>query len=174
MVRAAVAGSLAFLSVHAAAQEEDAGPVFPSDDPVIRAIWEEGVERSQVMELGHVMMDVIGPRLTGSPGMEAANDWAVRKFEEWGIEAYRERYGTWRGWERGISHIDLVSPRVRTLEGMAAAWSPATGGPVEAGVVILADADTPEAFEAWLPEARGKFVLVSPPVASCRPQDNLE
>ncbi|MCY3746763.1 MAG: hypothetical protein OXH05_11090, partial [Acidobacteria bacterium] len=117
MVRAAVAGSLAFLSVHAAAQEEDAGPVFPSDDPVIRAIWEEGVERSQVMELGHVMMDVIGPRLTGSPGMEAANDWAIRKFEEWGIEAHQERYGTWRGWERGISHIDLVSPRVRTLEG---------------------------------------------------------
>ena len=174
VVRAAVAGSLAFLSVQAAAQEEDAGPVFPSDDPVIRAIWEEGVERSQVMELGHVMMDVIGPRLTGSPGMKAANDWAVRKFEEWGIEAYQERYGTWRGWERGISHIDLVSPRVRTLEGMAAAWSPATDGPVEAGVVILADAETPEAFEAWLPEARGKFVLVSPPVASCRPQDNLE
>ena len=57
---------------------------------------------------------------------------------------------------------------------MAAAWSPATEGPVEAGVVILADADTPEAFEAWLPEARGKFVLVSPPVASCRPLDNLE
>ena len=41
-------------------------------------------------------------------------------------------------------------------------------------MVILADADTPEAFEAWLPEARGKFVLVSPPVASCRPRDNLE
>ena len=25
---------------------------FPSDDPVIRAIWEEGVGRSQVYELG--------------------------------------------------------------------------------------------------------------------------
>ena len=115
------------------------------------------------MELGQVMMDVIGPRLTGSPGMAAANDWAVAKFEEWGIKAYKEQYGAWRGWERGISHIDLVSPRVRTLEGMAAAWSAATDGPVEAGVVILADADTPEAFEAWLPEARGKFVLISPP-----------
>ena len=151
--RAAVAGSLVCLSVHAAAQEQEAvGPSFPSDDPVIRAIWEEGVERSRVMELGQVMMDVIGPRLTGSPGMAAANDWSVAKFEEWGIEAYKEEYGTWRGWDRGISHIDLVSPRVRTLEGMAAAWSPATEGPVEAGVVILADADTPEAFEAWLPK----------------------
>ena len=156
------------------AQEEAAVPSFPSDDPVIRAIWEEGVERSQVMELGRVMMDVIGPRLTGSPAMARANDWAVEKYQEWGIEARKEQYGTWRGWERGISHIDLVSPRVRSLEGMAAAWSPATDGPVEAGVVILADADSPEAFEAWLPEVVGKFVLISRPEASCRPRDNLE
>ena len=156
------------------AQEEAVAPSFPSDDPVIRAIWEEGVGRSQVMELGRVMMDVIGPRLTGSPAMARANDWAVEKYTEWGIEARKEQYGTWRGWERGISHIDLVSPRVRSLEGMAAAWSPATDGPVEAGVVILADADSPEAFEAWLPEVVGKFVLISRPEASCRPRDNLE
>ena len=119
-------------------------------------------------------MDSIGPRLTGSPAMAGANDWAVARYAEWGIEAYNERYGTWRGWERGISHIDLVSPRVRSLEGMAAAWSPATDGPVEADVVILADAGSPEAFAAWLPEVRGKFVLVSRPESSCRPQDNLE
>ena len=156
------------------AQEAAAAPSFPSDDPVIRAIWEEGVERSRVLELGRVMMDVIGPRLTGSPAMARANDWAVEKYKEWGIEARKEQYGTWRGWERGISHIDLVSPRVRSLEGMAAAWSPATDGPVEAGVVILADADSPEAFEAWLPEVVGKFVLISRPEASCRPRDNLE
>ena len=179
-VRVVLACSLTFLggltapAKPAEAQEEAAAPSFPSDDPVIRAIWEEGVERSQVMELGRVMMDVMGPRLTGSPAMAAANDWAVAEFEEWGIEARKEQYGTWRGWERGISHIDLVSPRVRSLEGMAAAWSPATDGPVEAGVVILVDAESPEAFEAWLPEVRGKFVLISRPEASCRPRDNLE
>ena len=147
---------------------------FPSDDPVIRAIWEEGVERSQVYALGQVMMDSIGPRLTGSPAMAGANDWALAKYAEWGIEAYKEQYGTWRGWERGITHIDLVAPRVRSLEGTAAAWSPATDGPVEADVVILADAGSPEAFEAWLPEVRGKFVLISRPEASCRPRENLE
>ena len=178
-VRVVLACSLAFLGGLTApakpgAAQEAAAPSFPSDDPVIRAIWEEGVERSQVHELGRVMMDVIGPRLTGSPAMAAANDWAVAKFKEWGIEARKEQYGTWRGWERGVSHVDLVSPRVRSLEGMAAAWSPATDGPVEAGVVILADADSPEAFEAWLPEVVGKFVLISRPEASCRPRDNLE
>jgi len=147
---------------------------FPSDDPAIRAIWEEGVERSQVYELGQVMMDSIGPRLTGSPGMALATDWALAKYADWGIEAEKEQYGTWRGWERGISHIDLISPRVRSLEGMAAAWSPATSEPVEAEVVILADAGSVAAFEAWLPEVRGKFVLISRAETSCRPQDNVE
>ncbi|WP_420633074.1 M28 family peptidase [Candidatus Palauibacter sp.] len=168
-VRVGLACSLAFVATQAAVAQS-----FPSDDPVIRAIWEEGVERSQVYALGQVMMDSIGPRLTGSSAMAGANDWAVARYAEWGIEAYKERYGTWRGWERGISHIDLVSPRVRSLEGMAAAWSPATDGPVEADVVVLADAGGPEAFEAWLPEVRGKFVLISRPESSCRPEDNLE
>ncbi|WP_419942973.1 M28 family peptidase [Candidatus Palauibacter sp.] len=168
-VRVGLACSLAFVATPAAAAQS-----FPSDDPVIRAIWEEGVERSQVYALGQVMMDSIGPRLTGSPAMAGANDWALAKYAEWGIEAYKERYGTWRSWERGITHIDLVSPRVRSLEGMAAAWSPATNGPVEAEVVILEDASAPEAFEAWLPEVRGKFVLISRPEASCRPRENLE
>ena len=163
-----------FVCLFAGATQVAAAQSFPSDDPVIRAIWEEGVERSQVYRLGQVMMDSIGPRLTGSPAMAGANDWAVARYAEWGIEAHKERYGTWRGWERGISHIDLVSPRVRSLEGMAAAWSPATDGPVEAEVVVLADAGSPEAFEAWLPEVRGKFVLISRPEPSCRPQDNLE
>ena len=168
-----LSSSLTFLTTLAAPLTEVAGQSFPSDDPVIRMIWEEGVERSQVYELGQVMMDSIGPRLTGSPAMAGANDWALARFAEWGIEGYKEQYGTWRGWERGITHIDLLSPRVRTLEGMAAAWSPATDGPVEADVVILADAGSPEAFQAWLPEARGRFVLISRPEPSCRAPDNL-
>ena len=163
-----------FVCLLAVTTQAGAAQSFPSDDPVIRAIWEEGVERSRVHELGQVMMDSIGPRLTGSPAMAGANDWALAKYAEWGIEAYKEQYGTWRGWERGITHIDLVSPRVRSLEGMAAAWSPATDGPVKGEVVILADRGSPEAFHAWLPEVRGKFVLISPPEPSCRPQDNLE
>ena len=63
---------------------------------------------------------------------------------------------------------------MRTLEGMAAAWSPATDGPVEAEVVILPHADSPGAFQASLSEVRGKFVLVSRPEPSCRAPDNMD
>ena len=42
----------------------------------------------------------------GSPGYEASADWLMAKYAEWGIESERQDYGTWRGWERGVSHID--------------------------------------------------------------------
>ncbi|MGD2217909.1 MAG: M20/M25/M40 family metallo-hydrolase [Gemmatimonadales bacterium] len=147
---------------------------FPVEDPVLQRIWEEGMENSQTYVLAQALLDSIGPRLTGSPAHKAANDWAVQMFQSWGIEARNEQYGTWMNWERGITHIDLVEPRVRTLEGMLLAWSAGTRGKVKAGVVIFPDVADSAAFQAWLPEADGRFVLVSYPEPTCRPNDNWE
>jgi hypothetical protein len=147
---------------------------FATDDPVLRRIWEEGMERSQVEALAQTLLDSIGPRLTGSPGLRAAQEWAVATYRRWGIEARNEQYGTWRGWRRGITHIDLLRPRVRTLEGTMLAWSPGTRGPVTGPVVALPDVRSPAEFEAWLPQAKGKFVLVSFPQPTCRPDENWE
>ena len=142
---------------------------FPTDDPVIMRLWEEGMEeRSQVFDLGQALLDSIGPRLTGSPGFEAAADWLLSRYRAWGITAERQQYGTWRGWERGYTHIDLVSPRVRTLEGTMLAWSPGTDGPVEGEVVILPRFAIAREFEAWLPSVRGRIVAISFPEPTCR------
>ncbi|HEX7049598.1 MAG TPA: M20/M25/M40 family metallo-hydrolase [Longimicrobiales bacterium] len=147
---------------------------FATEDPVLRRIWEEGMEGSQVYDLAQALLDSIGPRLTGSPGQKAANDWAVAKYTEWGIPARNEQYGTWRGWRRGVTHIDLLEPRVRTLEGTMLAWSPGTDGEVEGPVVALPDVHSAAEFEAWLPQVEGKFVLVSFAQPTCRPDDNWE
>lgn len=56
--------------------------------------------------------------------MLAASDRAIAQYKSWGIDAKRENYGTWCGWRRGVSHIDLVAPRTRSLEGTMLAWSP--------------------------------------------------
>ncbi|MDZ7649784.1 MAG: hypothetical protein U5K54_23075 [Cytophagales bacterium] len=74
--------------------------------------------------MAHELMDGIGPRLVGSPEMQQANEWAVAKYTGWGIPARNEKWGEWRGWERGISHIDMVAPWVKSLEGTQLAWSP--------------------------------------------------
>lgn len=148
---------------------------FPTDDPVIRQMWEQGMgEGSQAYELSQVLMDSIGPRLMGSPGYDASADWLMAKYAEWGIEVERQDYGTWRGWERGISHIDLIEPRVRTLSGMMMAWSPGTEGPVEAEVVTLPTVGSVEEFESWLPTVRGKMVAVSFAQPTCRAPESWE
>ncbi len=148
---------------------------FPTDDPVLHQMWQEGTENSQVYTLAQTLTDSIGPRLTGSPGMDAAHDWAVEMFRSWGIEARNEQYGTWTGWRRGITHIDLIEPRVRTLEGMLLAWSPGTNGKkVEGGVAILPDVQNAAEFRAWLPSVKGKFVAISFAEPTCRTDDNWD
>ena len=138
-------------------------------DPVVARMWAEGMERSRVATYAQQLLDSVGPRLTGSPGHRAGNDWLLATYRGLGITARNERYGTWNSWRRGISHIDLVSPRVRSLEGVMLAWSPGTGGqPVEGEVVILPEAASPEAFRARQGELRGKWVLIDPARLSCR------
>jgi hypothetical protein len=107
----------------------------------------------------------------GSPSILKANNWLVSKYQGWGVEAKNEKYGEWRSWDRGISHIDLLQPRVRSLEGTMLSWSPATKkGGVTAGLVIFADVPDSVAFLKWLPNVKGKFVLVSQPQPTGRPE----
>lgn len=146
---------------------------FPSDDPVLERIWSEAVENSHLERMGLQLLDSIGPRLTGSPGIDRAHDWTVRTLESWGIEARNETYGTWRGWDRGTTHIDLVEPRVRTLEGMMSAWSPATDGPVEGPVVTIPAWSTRAELDAWMAnEVPGAFVAISFAQPTCRPDSH--
>ena len=155
---------LAALARPAAAQE------FTTTDPVLQRIWTLGMDSSRAEEYMQVLLDSVGPRLTGSPGHKAGNDWLVRTYGELGIEARNEKYGTWKGWRRGVSHIDLMAPRVRSLEGQMLAWSPGTGGkPVEAAVVTLPDLADSAAFAGWMPQVKGKHVLISFPQPTCRP-----
>jgi carboxypeptidase Q len=155
---------LAFGVAPAAAQ------TFPTQDPVIRRIWAAGMDSSRTMQLAQVLLDSVGPRLTGTPGQTAGNEWLARMYRSWGIEANIERYGTWRGWRRGTSHIDLVSPRVRTLEASMLGYSAGTGGrAITAEVILLPQLADSIAFQRWLPNASGKVVLLSPNAPTCRP-----
>ena len=148
-------------------------PHFPTDDATLQRIWRLGMDSSHVQKLSQTLFDSIGPRLTGGPGIKAASDWVINMYKSWGIEAKREPYGTWRGWRRGVSHIDLVSPRVRSLEGMMIAWSPGTKGtPVTAPVVVLPKFKDSTEFVRWLPQAHGKIVMLSPAWPTCRPSED--
>lgn len=144
-------------------------------DPVVQQIVNEAHHNSQLKQLAHELLDVAGPRLVGTPQMKHAHDWAVAKYKDWGIEARYEEFGEWQGWDRGISHIDMTYPRVKTLAGTQLAWSPTTGGKaVEGEVITLPDVPNAQAFQAWLPTVKGKYVLVSMPQPTGRPDHNWE
>ena len=71
------------------------GPVWvkaqPGDAQIVSAIRQEGFERSQAMETVSWLSDVFGPRVTGTPSIEAAKDWAAERMRRWGLRVYEER-----------------------------------------------------------------------------------
>jgi carboxypeptidase Q len=165
--------TLSVLSVAALFGARPAAAQQGSNDPNLQRIWRLGMDSSHVQSLAHTLFDSIGPRLTGSPGIREASDWVIGMYKSWGIDARREQYGTWRGWRRGVSHIDLVSPRVRSLEGTMLSWSPGTNGkPVTAEAIVLPKFRDSTEFVKWLPQAKGKIVLLSPAWPTCRPSED--
>lgn len=145
------------------------------DSLFVAALIKEATENSQLENLANELMNGIGPRLVGSPKMQQAHDWALANYKSWGITARNEKWGEWRGWDRGITHIDMVTPWVKSLEGTQLAWSPNTGGKsINAGLIILADVADSIAFLQWLPNVKGKFVMISMKQPTGRPDYNWE
>ncbi len=146
---------------------------FATPDPVVRRIYAVGMDSSRLEVQAHELFDSLGPRLMGSPDLKRAQDWLVGLYGSWGIDAKEEQYGTWRGWERGHSHIDLIAPRRRTLQGQMVGYSPGTGGKdVDLETVVLPTFRDSTEFVKWLPQARGKLVMISAALPTCRPQDD--
>lgn len=147
------------------------GVLAQTQKQIVDRIVKEGTDNSQLEKLAYQVTDKIGPRLVGTPQMQQAHDWAVSTFDGWGVDAKNEQWGEWKGWERGITHVDMISPRVVTLEGMQLAWSPSTKGKAVTGeVIILPEVADAAAFKAWLPQAKGKFVMISMNQPTGRPE----
>ncbi len=144
------------------------------DTNIINQIRNEVAGHSQLEVLGQQLTDDIGPRLIGSPQLQKGNDWLVQTYKSWGITARNEQYGTWPGWERGTTQIVMTAPRISQLDGIQLAWSPATakGKPVEADVIALPILKDSLALQQWLPQAKGKIVLIAQPQVSGRPESS--
>ncbi|HEY0101528.1 MAG TPA: M20/M25/M40 family metallo-hydrolase [Pyrinomonadaceae bacterium] len=153
------------------AQTSAARPTPPQERIDAEMYWKirrEGMERSQAMRTLHVLTDVYGPRLTGSPNFKGAADWTVKQMESWGFRnAHLEPWDFGHpGWlnERLSAHI--VSPVKDALVCEALAWTPGTNGAVtgQAFQLVLPERPTRESFTAFLDgirnQVRGRIVLV--------------
>jgi hypothetical protein len=131
-------------------------------------IREEGRERSHIMQTLHVLTDVYGPRLTGSPNHKTAAEWAVKRMGEWGLE--NGRLEPWDfnhpGWLNERFSGFIVSPVKDTLVGEVLAWTPSTTGTVvaEAVQIVPPSSFTPDELAKWVeetrPKVKGRIVLM--------------
>ena len=103
------------------------------DYAMIGKIREEGLNRSQVMDHISWLSDVYGPRLTGSPAIKQAGEWAMKKFNEWGLaNAHQESWPFGKGWSLLRFSAHMTEPQVSPLIGYPKSWTPGTPGPTAA------------------------------------------
>jgi hypothetical protein len=137
------------------------------EDDVRARIRQEGMERSQIMKTMHMLADVYGPRLTGTPNHKRAAEWAIMQMQKWGLQnGHLEPWNFGHpGWlnERLTAHI--VAPVKDSLVCEVLAWTPSTRGTVRATTyqLVLPEKPTQEqltaAFEKEKRKVRDRIVM---------------
>src|SRR5262245_33912193 len=143
----AVSAGVAFAAPPFAAQER-------IDADINAKIRAEGTNNSKVLRTLHYFTDVYGPRLTGSPNLKSAGEWAIKEMASWGFENGRlEPWDFGRpGWLNEVAIGAIVSPVKDKLEFEVLAWTPSTQGTVKAKAynLITPDQPTKEELEKYL------------------------
>ncbi len=160
------------------AQEANGARGDRPDLALVSRIKLEAFEHSQVMDTISYLTDVYGPRLTASPELKQASDWAVQRLKSYGAEnAKLEKWGTFgRSWELKEYSIEMLEPRYAVLDAAPLAWSDTTHGPVT-GELIYAPYGGPRQtldpkkqredldryMAEWKGKLQGKIVLLTRP-----------
>lgn len=147
-----------------APKEKPQEPAAPSLVEIVGKIKEEGQQRSQVASTLTYLTDVIGPRLTASPGLKRANEWTRDRLSCWGLSnAHLEPWGPFgRGWTLKSFSAQVVEPQCIPLIAFPKAWSPGTNGTV-VGEVIHLTAKEEKDLEPLKGKLKGKIVLLGNP-----------
>jgi carboxypeptidase Q len=162
LFRAVSLASAALLSYAAYAPAQVAQEAVDLD--VVRRIREEGLERSHIPELAGHLVDVIGPRLTGSPGMRHANEWTAEVLERFGLQnVVVEPWGEFgRGWDNLYYSGRITEPYIQILQALPVAWTGSTDG-VASGPAMIVQAQSTADLERYRGRLRGAFVLTREP-----------
>ena len=127
---------------------------------IVDKIREEGLKRSQIPDNARYLMDVIGPRLTGSPAMKRANEWTAGKMREYGLEnVHLEPWEFGRGWEEVSYFGRMTEPFVKPLSGRCLAWTGSTKG-LRMGPAVIVKAESQEDLAKYKGKLKGAWILV--------------
>ena len=104
-----------------------------------------------------------GPRLTGSPNLRRAEEYARDKLREWGLaNAHLEAWGPFgHGWSLEGFTANMLSPGFTPLIAYPKAWSPGTNSTIRSEAVFL-DVRTAADLDKYKGKLKGRIVLFSP------------
>jgi carboxypeptidase Q len=130
------------------------------DMAAVQKIKTEGLENSKVMDIAFQITDVAGPRLSNSPGLKRAQDWAVKQFNEWGLKnVHLEAWGTFgKGWQIDKYYAATTIPYYKPIIASPKAWTPGTNGPIKSEV-ILVKADSLPQLAQYKGKLQGKIII---------------
>jgi Zn-dependent M28 family amino/carboxypeptidase len=144
----------------------DEQPNAAADAQILAEIRDHS-EAAQNLEY---ISDNIGPRLTGSPQLKAANDWTAETFKKYGLtNVHLESWKIAHSWTRGTAKARITSPAEHPLTIASAGWAPGTNGPVR-GPVVYFDAQKKEDFEKFHGKLKGAIVILTKPESLSPPQ----
>ncbi|RZK49484.1 MAG: M20/M25/M40 family metallo-hydrolase [Pedobacter sp.] len=133
----------------------------PVNMEAVQKIRKEGLENSKVMNISYQITDVIGPRLSNSPGLKRGQDWAVKYFNEMGLKnVHLEAWGDFgKGWSVEKYYAATTKPFYRPIIGSPKAWTPGTNGPIKSEVILI-QADTVTDLAKYKGKLAGKIVMI--------------
>jgi carboxypeptidase Q len=127
-------------------------PIVMGDSPL-----EENLRR---------LTDDIGGRVTGSPEMAKAIDWAVAAFRAAGVDVHTEKYTLPNAWSEGATRLELLGPVTFPFSLVSVGLSPATPpGGIEAPLVYIADGTEADFARAGA-SVKGAILLVHTEVSN--------
>lgn len=133
----------------------------PVNEEINQVIRKHGLDHSQVMDIASWMTDVYGPRLTGSPMLDRATNWAEKTLDEWGMaNVHTEEWGPFgRGWTLEHFEMHATAPNYFPVLAYPRAWSPSTKGSVE-GEVVYVSLEEEADLEKFRGKLKGKFIFL--------------
>jgi hypothetical protein len=149
-------------------------PLFGQHEKVdlemIYKIKQEGFKNSGIEDLSFWMTDYLGSRLTGSQAKKRADEWAVNRMKEMGLQNVRVeavREFTRGSWDNMKTYAAMTAPYYANFAANPKAWTGSTRGLVK-GEVILLDITSSEELQALKGKLKGKIVAM-PSTATYEP-----
>ena len=132
------------------------------DLAMVYKIKQEGSRGSSIQDITFGLTDLAGPRLTGSTGINKANEWAKKKMEEIGLQNVRieeARDFSRGGWDNLKTYAAMTGPYYCNFACNPVAWTGSTNGLIK-GEVVLVSVQADSDLVKYKGKLAGKIVLM--------------